>query len=54
MLAHGEVGLDYIKKRMGHESIETSMDIYGQLMPGREQKAMRRNGTEFQTMSVVI
>ena len=33
---------DYYKKRLGHSSISTTLDIYSHLLPGLDEAAARR------------
>ncbi|MHC4696731.1 MAG: tyrosine-type recombinase/integrase [Planctomycetota bacterium] len=39
LLAQGEL-LHYVKEQMGHASIQTTVDIYGHLVPGSNRRAM--------------
>ena len=39
--AQGE-SLHYVKEQMGHASIQTTVDIYGHLVPGSNRKAVTR------------
>jgi integrase len=39
LLAQGEP-LHYVKEQMGHASIQTTVDIYGHLVPGSNRRAV--------------
>jgi integrase len=41
LLAQGE-SLHYVKEQMGHASIQTTVDIYGHLVPGSNRNAVNR------------
>lgn len=41
LLANGE-SLHYVKKQMGHASIQTTVDVYGHLVPGSNRNAVNR------------
>jgi integrase len=39
LIAQGE-SLAYVKEQMGHSSIQVTVDIYGQLVPGGNRQAV--------------
>ena len=41
LLANGE-SLHYVKEQMGHASIQTTVDVYGHLVPGSNRNAVNR------------
>ena len=41
LLAQGE-SLHYVKEQMGHASIQTTVDVYGHLVPGSNRNAVNR------------
>ena len=41
LLAQGE-SLHYVKEQMGHASIQTTVDVYGHLVPGSNRVAVNR------------
>ncbi|MCH8147987.1 MAG: site-specific integrase [Planctomycetes bacterium] len=41
LLSQGE-SLHYVKEQMGHASIQTTVDVYGHLVPGSNRNAVNR------------
>lgn len=41
LLQQGE-SLHYVKEQMGHASIQTTVDVYGHLVPGSNRNAVNR------------
>ena len=41
LLTQGE-SLHYVKEQMGHASIQTTVDVYGHLVPGSNRNAVNR------------
>ena len=41
LLTNGE-SLTYVKEQLGHSSIQTTVDIYGHLIPGSNREAVNR------------
>ena len=47
LLQQGE-SLHYVKEQMGHASIQTTVDVYGHIVPGSNRKAVNRLDDEIQ------
>ena len=45
LLSNGESPV-YVKEQLGHSSIETTVDIYGHLIPSSNRDAVNRLGTQ--------
>ncbi len=41
LLAQGE-SIYYVKEQMGHASIQTTVDVYGHLVPGSNRRAVNK------------
>lgn len=52
LLANGE-SLHYVKEQMGHASIQTTVDVYGHLVPGSNRNAVNRLDDDISPLRVV-
>lgn len=53
LIQQGE-SLAYVKEQMGHHSIRVTMDVYGQLVPGRNKAAVDQLDDENAVSSATI